>query len=85
MTFADSGTGKSAQGIVSINDGKVYIFESGPLFGDWNPIRIVRTVDIATTLRSLPNMFYIVSTFEVINDLNLTSPKLKYSGFFSNL
>ena len=85
MTFADSGTGKSAQGVVSVRDGKVYIFESGPLFGDWNPIRIVRTVDIATTLRSLPSMFYIVSTFEVINDLNLTSPKLKYSGFFSNL
>ena len=85
MTFADSGTGKSAQGIVSIKDGKVYIFESGPLFGEWNPIRIVRTVDIAAPLRTLPNMYFTISTFEVINDLNLTSPKLKYSGFFSNL
>jgi len=84
LSFAESGSGKSSQGIISIADGKVYIFESGPIFGQWNPIQITKTVDISATLRRIPVIYDVISTFEISTDLNQTSPKLKYSGFFSS-
>jgi hypothetical protein len=84
LTFAESGSRKSSQGIISIADGKVYIFESGPIFGQWNPIQITKTVDISAPLRRIPVIYDVISTFQVSTDLNQTSPKLKYVGFFSS-
>ena len=86
LTFAESKSGKSRLGIISLTDFTVYVFESGPSSGQWAPIKISEEIFIKSGLQSRDYWVWdVISTLEKSIDLNITSPKLKFSGFFNRI
>ena len=74
----------SSDAIISSSDKKAYIFNPGPIFGTWSPVKIEETIDLASLFRSLPGIYYLLSTYETFWDIGEVSPSLIFKGFFSN-
>ena len=77
-------TSKVWEAVISPNDNLAYVFESGPIFSTWEPVRIQRTIDLSKALANQRNIFEMFSTYEISWDIGEVSPTLVFSGFFSS-
>jgi hypothetical protein len=83
-SFAGNGSNSSLQAIISVSDKAAYIFESGSIFGSWDPVKISKTLNLSTAFKSLPGIYHLLSTYEISWDIGELSPTLNYKGFFSS-
>ena len=82
-SFAGQNGSKVLEAIISLNDKKAYIYETGPWIGTWEPVQISKVVDLKSAFTALPGLYFAVSTHEISWDIGETSPTLAFKGFFT--
>jgi hypothetical protein len=83
-SFAGNSSNSAMEAIISVSDKAAYIFETGSIFGTWNPVKISKTVNLSSAFASLPGIYYLISTHEISWDIGELSPTFTYKGFFSS-